>query len=182
MGAVAPEGPALLLAYLTTDPKVLGTLAWASAAITVLGFGIAIWQIVRVKRAADAARDAAVGLARRVRSRELLAKLGDAYNQLEAARNHLETGARAMAAFRLELSRGSMIDARQLSERMAGDWGELQVLIARLREAEQQLALMIEPLQEDLRYVALRFLLRDASEGLQRSAAQARYAYDLEER
>ena len=137
----------ILLTYLTTDSQVLAVLAWASAAITLLGFVVAIWQIIRVKRAADAARDAALGMARIVRSRELLAKLGDANNHLDAARNHVGSGSPEIAALCLELSRASIIEARQLSGRVAGDWGELQDLIIRLREAERRLATMMQPLQ-----------------------------------
>lgn len=107
----------ILLTYLTTDSQVLAVLAWASAAITLLGFVVAIWQIIRVKRAADAARDAALGMARIVRSRELLAKLGDANNHLDAARNHVGSGSPEIAALCLELSRASIIEARQLSGR-----------------------------------------------------------------
>lgn len=171
----------ILFSYLTTDPQVLGLVAWVSTAITLLGFGIAIWQIVEAKRAADAARDAALKLAQRVRSRELLAKLGDANNHLEAARNHVGSGSREIAALCLELSRGSIIEARQLSAGVAGDWSRLDDLIIRLREAERRLAMMTQPLQRDFGFDGLRFILRDASEILQQSAAQARYAYNVEE-
>lgn len=64
---------------------------------------------------------------------------------------------------------------------VAGDWGELQDLIIRLREAERRLATMTQPLQGDPGFAALRFILRDTSEILQQSAAQARYAYDVDE-
>jgi hypothetical protein len=74
---------------------------------------VAIWQIVRVKRAADAARDAALGLARRVRSRELLAKLGDAHTHLDAARNHVARGEREIAILCLELSCSAVIEAQE---------------------------------------------------------------------
>ena len=173
---------ALLFTDLTTDPQVLGVLAWTATAITLLGFVIAIWQIIRVRRAAYAARDAALGLARRVRSRELLAKLGDAHIHLEAARNHVGSGSRDIAALCLELSRASIIEARQLSGRVAGDWGGLHDLVIRLREAERRLASVTEPFQSDPGFDGLRFILRDASEILQQSAAQARYAYDIDER
>jgi hypothetical protein len=116
---------------LTTDPKVLGILAWASAAITVLGFVVAIWQISKVKRAADAARDAALGLAQRVRSRELLAKLGDAHTHLEAARNHVGRGERRMAIVRVELSLGCAIDAREISRTLGGSQDDLYVWLSR---------------------------------------------------
>jgi hypothetical protein len=172
---------AVLFKYLTTDPQVLGILAWAAAAITLLGFTITIWQLVRTRRAADAARQAALGLVRRVRSRELLVHLGNAHNHLDAARHHIGLGSRQTASLRLELSRASAIEARQLSTGMAGDWEELQGLVYRLREAEGRLAVMAEPVQDDPEFVPLGFLLRDASDSLQRCAAQARYAYDVDE-
>jgi hypothetical protein len=115
-----------LFAYLTTDPRVLGTLAWGAAAITVLGFAVTIWQLVRTKRSADAARAAALGSVQRVRSRELLAQLGDANNHLDAARSHVASGPCATARLRLELSRDSILGAQELSTRVAGDWRELQ--------------------------------------------------------
>jgi hypothetical protein len=62
-----------------------------SGAITLLGFWIAIWQIRKVKRAADAARDAALRMAQRVRSHELLAKLGDAHTHLEPIQKVVES-------------------------------------------------------------------------------------------
>ena len=95
---------AALIAHLITDPQVPGFLAWVSTAITVLGFAVAIWQIVKVKRAAEAAREAAVGLARRVRSRELLIQLGNAHSRLDAARSRMVSGSREAALLCLELS------------------------------------------------------------------------------
>jgi len=41
--------------------------------------------------------------------------------------------------------------------------------------------MMTQPLQRDFGFDGLRFILRDASEILQQSAAQARYAYNVEE-
>ncbi|MGD9614423.1 MAG: hypothetical protein AB7H90_08495 [Alphaproteobacteria bacterium] len=104
---------AALITYLTTDQHVLGILAWVSTAITVLGFAVAIWQIIRVRRAAEAARIAALGLARRVRSRELLIQLGNAHSHLEAARSRMISGGREVALLCLELSVRSMIEARE---------------------------------------------------------------------
>lgn len=170
-----------LFAYLTTDPKVVGALAWVSLAITLLGFAVAIWQIVKTKRAANAARDAALGLEQRVRSRELLAKLGDAHNHLYAAGNHIVFGRRETVSLCLELSKGSIIEAIQLSRGVGGDWTELRLLVDRLRVLEGRFAVLTEPMQNDPEFLHLRFLLRDAAESLQQCAAQARYAYDLPE-
>jgi hypothetical protein len=64
---------------------------------------------------------------------------------------------------------------------VAGDWADLEILIIQLREAERRLTVMAEPLQDNPGFVSIGFLLRDASEGLQRCTAQARYAYDLDE-
>jgi hypothetical protein len=80
----------------------------------VLGFAVAIWQILKVRNAADAARDAALGLAERVRTRELLAKLGDAHNHLESARNHVGRGERQIAIVLLELSSACAIEAQEI--------------------------------------------------------------------
>jgi hypothetical protein len=122
---------------LTTDPKLLGILAWVSLAITVLGFVVAIWQILKVKRAADAARDAALGLVRRVRSRELLAKLGDVHIHLEAARNHATSGERQIVILCLELARDSAIEAEEISRGLRGgleDLRHLSFLLERLTD------------------------------------------------
>jgi hypothetical protein len=173
---------AVLLKYLTTNPQALGVLAWFSTAITVLGFAVVIWQIVRARRAADAAREAALGMAQRVRSRELLAQLANADNHLRVGQAHLGAGRRDVVSLCLELSRGSILEARQLSIDVAGDWMELQLLVIRLRQAEGQLAEMTEPLQNDPSFARLSLLLRGLSEGLQRNLARARYAYDIGER
>jgi uncharacterized membrane protein YidH (DUF202 family) len=95
---------------LSTDPQVLGILAWAATAITLLGFAITIWQLVRTKRSADAAREAAIRLVRRVRSRELLIQPSSAHSHLEAARNRVVSGERGAAILCLELSVRSIIE------------------------------------------------------------------------
>jgi len=164
-----------------TDPKVLGILAWASAAITVLGFAVAIWQILKVKRAANAARDAALGLAQRVRSRELLAKLGDAHTHLEAARNRVGRGDREMAIDWLRLSSGCAIDAREISRRLGRGQDELYVLVIALGNLTEQLTRMPDPLTADANFIRLQLDLRRASERLDGVLAQARYAYDVGE-
>lgn len=170
-----------LFYYLTTDPKVVGILAWVSLAITLLGFGIAIWQILRVKRAADAARDAALGLARRVRSRELLAKLGDVHNHFEAARNHVGRGERQLAVLRLELASTCVIEAREISRTLHGSSGDLPALVLVLGELAEQLSATGDPLMADPFFTALQVQFRRASERIQRVLAESRYAYDVAE-
>src|SRR5277367_215441 len=156
-----------------TDPKVLGILAWASAAITVLGFVVAIQQILKVKRAADAARDAALGLAQRVRSRELLAKLGEAHTHLEAARNHVGRGERQMAIVWLELSSGCAIEAREISRTLGRSREDLYLLPIALGDLTERLTTMPDPLTADLGFIPLQLQLRKASELLQRILAQS---------
>ena len=104
-----------------------------------MGFSVAIWQILKVKRAADAARDAALGLAQRVRSRELLAKLGDAHTHLEASRNHVGRGERQIAIVWLELSSGCAIEAREISRRLGGSQEDLYILAISLSDLAEQL-------------------------------------------
>lgn len=173
------SGGAGLFSYLTTDPKVLGILAWASAAITVLGFAVAIWQIAKVKRAADAARDAALGLAHRVRSRELLAKLGDAHTHLEAARNDVGRGERRMAEVKLELSSACVIEAREISQILSGRSAQLDALVIVLGGLTEQLTAMSDPMMDDPFFTSLQVQLRRASERLQQVRAQSRYEYDV---
>ena len=149
--------------------------------ITVLGFAIAIWQIMKVKRAADAARDAALGLAQRVRSRELLAKLGDAHTHLEAARDHVGRGERQIAVVWLELSPGCAIEAREISRRLGGNERDLYVLGLALGDLTEQLTTMPDPLTADPGFISLQLQLRKASELLQRILARSRYRYDVGE-
>jgi hypothetical protein len=172
---------AALITYLTTDPQVLGILAWASSAITLLGFGIAIWQIRKAKRAADAARDAALGMAQRVRSRELLAKLGDARTYLEAAGNHVARGDREIAILCLELSNGFVIEAQAISRRLSRDVNELQLLGVLLGDLSERVTAMAEPLPEQPDFVQLRLQIREASELLRQNMAQSRYTYSPDE-
>jgi hypothetical protein len=147
-----------------TDPKVLGILAWASAAITVLGFAVAIWQILKVKRAANAARDAALGLAQRVRSRELLAKLGEAHTHLEAARNHVGRGERQMAIVWLGLSSGCAIEAREISQTLGGSQEDLYVLPIALGDLTERLTTMPDLLMAEPDFIPLQLQLLKASE------------------
>jgi hypothetical protein len=170
-----------LLAYLTTDPKALGILAWASAAITVLGFGVAIWQILKVKRAVDAARDAALGLAHRVRSRELLAKLGDAHTHLQAARNHVGGGGRQLALVWLELASGCAIDAREIWRTLGRGPDEFDVLVLTMSDLTGHLTEMSEPLTADRGFTRVQLQLMRASELLQRALSRSRYQYDVDE-
>lgn len=177
-----PRGRGIaLFAYLTTDPKILGILAWASATITVLGFAVAIWQILKVKRAADAARDAALGLAQRVRSRELLAKLGDAHTHLESARNHVGRGERQIGIVWLELSSGCAIEAREISRTLGRSSTDLDGLIIAMSDLTRQLTVTPDPLSADAGFILLQLELRKASERLQRVLAQLRYRYDVGE-
>jgi hypothetical protein len=149
--------------------------------ITVLGFAVAIWQIMKVKRAADSARDAALGLAQRVRSRELLAKLGDAHTHLEAARNHVGRGERQIAIVLLELSSGCTIEAREISRTLGGSEGDLSVLGIVLGGLTEQLTTMPDPLTADPGLISLQMQLRKASERLRRVLARSRYKYDVGE-
>jgi hypothetical protein len=177
-----PPPPKLdLFTYLTTDPQFLGILAWLSGVITLLGFWFAIWQIRKVKRAADAARDAALGMAQRVRSRELLANFGDAHTHLEAARNHVARGDREIAILCLELSNGFLIEAQEMSRRLRRPTQDLQLLNVLLGDLMEQVAEMGEPFLDQANFVQLRLRLREASEVLQRNMAQSRYMYGPDE-
>lgn len=147
----------------------------------MLGFAVAIWQILKVKRSADAARDAALGLAQRVRSRELLAKLGDAHRRLEAARNHVGNGERQIAIVLLELSCECAIDAQEISRSLSRSVDDLQRLIVLLRQVTEQVTRMSEPLPDNAHFIQLRSRLGYAAQLMQRLIAQSRYAYDVPE-
>jgi hypothetical protein len=170
-----------LLGWLTTDPTVLGVLAWSSAAITVLGFAVAIWQISKVRSAADAARDAALGLEQPVRSRELLAKLGDAHTHLRAARNYVGSGERQIAIVWLGLSSGCAIEAREILRTLGGRQQDLHILIIELGILTEQLTAMPDPATADPALVRLQLQLRRVSGRLQNVLAQSRYRYDVGE-
>jgi hypothetical protein len=149
-----------LITYLTTDPQALGSLAWVSSVITLLGFAIAIWQIRKVKIAADAARDAAREMAHRVRSRELLAKLGDAHTHLEAARNQVARGERETAMLFLELACRSIIEAQEISRTLTGTSDELMRLSDVLAQLTEQVTTMPDPLVDNDEFIELRLRLR----------------------
>jgi hypothetical protein len=149
--------------------------------ITVLGFAVAIWQILKVKRAADAARDAAFGLAQRVRSRELLAKLGDVHLHLAVARNHVASGDRQIVLFSLELACGFAIEAQEIARSLATNGDDLQDLNVLLRQLMDQVIVMDDPLAENPDLVQLRLKFGVASQLLQRHIAQSRYTYEAPE-
>lgn len=147
----------------------------------MLGFAVAIWQILKVKRAADAARRAALGLVRRVRSRELLAKLGDAHAHLELARNDVGRGERRMAVMRLGSSSACTIEAREISQAFRERSAGLDALVIALGDLTEQLMAMSDPLMDDPFFTPLQLQLRQASERLLQIRAQSRYEYDLTE-
>ncbi|MGH7059830.1 MAG: hypothetical protein ACREFH_05525, partial [Stellaceae bacterium] len=122
----------------------------------MLGFIVAIWQILKVKRAADAARDAALGLASRVRSRELLAKLGDVRTHLDAARNHVTNGERQIVILCLETAYASAIDAEEILRGLDRDTADLQRFSLLLRQLTEQITAMPEPLGHNAEFVRLR--------------------------
>lgn len=160
---------------------VLGILAWASAAITILGFALAIWQILKVRRAAEAARAAALGLAHRVRSRELLAKLGDAHTHLEAARDLVGRGERQIALLRLELASGCSVEALEISRTLGGSEQTLDILVYEMTDLIQRLRLTFDPLTSHPDFVQLQLQLGRAVDRLQRIRAHSRYQYDVGE-
>ena len=176
----APPHPGLFT-YLTTDPQALGILSWASTIITVLGFVIAIWQIMKVRRVADAARLAAIGMELTVRSRELLAKLGEAHPHFEAARNHVARGEREIAVLCMELSAGFVIEAQEISQRLPDASDDLHLLSVTLSQLSAEISEGDEPLADRSDFVQLRLRMREAATLLQRIMAHSRYTYSLGE-
>jgi len=161
-----------VLLYLTTDPVILGLLSWISLLVTTLGLGVALWQIMKVKRAALAAKDAATDLARTVRNREQLLQLNSGLSQLEQTRNHLSKGSRDAALICLELSTSAIIGARELSLDPAEE-RRLQKLMIRLRRAAD----VIEPIADDREFMATVIRLREISIELRTIAVHRRYEY-----
>jgi hypothetical protein len=174
-------GESDLSTYLTTDQQALGILSWASVLITVFGFVIAIWQILKVKSAAVAAGTAVRGLTRRVHSQELLVQLSSAHTHLEAARNRIAGGSREMGLHCLELSTGAVIGARAASRDIPDVTTNLQSLLVRLGRSTEQLSQMIEPVVADLGLLQLQLDLRETSQDLQEILAQLRYTYRVDE-
>jgi len=177
-----PPPPKLdIFTYLTSDPQLLGILSYVWGLVTLIGFTVAIAQIVRVKRAAEAAQLAAAGMAQTVRSRELLAKLGEAHTYLEAARDHVSRSERRIAVLCLELSGRFIIEAQEISRALAIPNQDLQFLGVAVADLVEQITVAAEPLADQPEFVQLRLQLREASEVLQRNMAQSRYAYDNQE-
>jgi len=163
--------------YLTTDPQVLGILAWLFGAITILGFWIAIWQIRKVKRVADAAREASEGMAQRIRSHELLAKLGDGHAHLETARTSAGAGEQKIAILCLDLSRRCVTEAQEIFKSLLWETQDLSLLIFMLRDLSERLSSMHNPIVNDPGFTELQRQLRGASELLDQNIARSRYTY-----
>lgn len=84
-----PDRASLYIDYLLTDPKLLGVVTWVGFAGTAIGLAVALWQIRRVKSAAEAAAVAARELAVAVQARERMLELHTARSHLDTARHHL---------------------------------------------------------------------------------------------
>ena len=75
--------------HLLTDPTIIGSVAWLSLVATIGGLGIAIHQILRTRKAAEAAADASRTTRRALFTRERLLELRDALSLVETAQNRL---------------------------------------------------------------------------------------------
>lgn len=135
--SVAP--PESWFHWLATNAQVVGIVGWVSLAVTVAGFWIAISQIRRVKSAAEAARAAALQMARVVRSREQHAKLTSAISYLGGAKAYLSQLNAEAARVCVEVACSSLVDARELSDN-AGDQQKIQTSLVRLRKVGESLA------------------------------------------
>jgi hypothetical protein len=111
-----------LLSYLLTNPEVLALVGWVgtivgivSLIVTIAGFWVALIQLRRVKKSAEAAGEAVAALRKTVHLRELNGKLTHALAQLRSAALQLSRDNRDAAMAYLDAASTSLIDARELS-------------------------------------------------------------------
>lgn len=166
------------LETLLTDPHVLGTLNWAGLVITLIGFAIAYGQLVKTKKAADAAKDAAVELKNTVQNREKLLELNTAIAFLESARNSLIQKKLESAAIYLDLTSASLVQAIEL---MGDDPAtrkqakQCSMIVKRLAE---QLMATDGFESETIEFTRYAIDARNVTERLRVHAARLRYDYD----
>jgi hypothetical protein len=95
------------------DTVLQGAVGLASLAVTLIGFGVAIWQILRVKSAAKAAKDSAdatrISLQQRIGAFELSAAISD----LISAKVYLQNSNRDGGRIYIDLARSKIVMVRE---------------------------------------------------------------------
>lgn len=158
---------------------VSGALGWAGFALTLGGFVVALRRLSRVQEAATAAQNAALSMAKLVRSRELLLHLNSALATIESARGRLGSGTKDSACLFLDLSITSIIAARELAP-TNDDTRRLRKLTVSLRKVAEQIDQMQEPLLEHNDLLSVVGDLRSQEEDIKGLSAKARYTYSSE--
>ena len=115
-----PRSGCVLLQYLTTDPEILGVLAWVGLLTTFVGFVIAILQLRKIQSATQAARSAVSQMTIVVRSHEQSAKLHIALDNLKLADDQLRKGNGDAAAAYLSAGWQALLDTRELTDGESG--------------------------------------------------------------
>jgi hypothetical protein len=103
------------LQYLASDPLVLGVLGWVGLALTLLGLGIAIWQIRKVKSSADAATTAVQDLSKAIQVRERLLDISNSLRLLDSAKHHIAQRDYSKAVIFLEFARNESLQVQELA-------------------------------------------------------------------
>jgi ABC-type multidrug transport system fused ATPase/permease subunit len=156
-----------------------GAVAWISFAVTTIGIGLALWQIFKTKKAAQAAASAASSLTKAVRHREHLLQLQSCIAALDNARNHIGRDSKEAAIIFIDLSLTALAATLELSTEP--DRNLLKKHQLRLRNASNTLEEMAGYISEDTAYFATVKSLKLTSETLKSLAARSRYSYQLDE-
>jgi hypothetical protein len=167
-----------IVKYLVSDPIVSGTVGWVGLFLTLGGFVVAIDQIRRTKRAAEAAMAATKALTRSVFSRERLIELGSAIAHIDNARERI-TQARYEGA--LVFIDFSLTECVQIHELLVdtSEQKKFYKCIVRLRKLGEELSMAGEGSESDAS-LALALEARAIVGVLNEMAAKLRYSYNDE--
>lgn len=101
--------------YLISDPKVVGVVGWLSLLATLVGFGIAIVQLRKVKTAFDAAVAAAHEAQATIRSHEQSSKISAAMEFINSADAQIQRSNSEAAGAYLSIAWSVLIEAKELT-------------------------------------------------------------------
>ena len=167
-----------ILKYLISDPSVAGAVGWAGLLFSVIGFAIAIDQILRVKSAAEAAKRAADRLTAAVFSRERLIEIGSAIAHIDNARDRITQGRYEGALVFVDFALTECVQIHELIDVV--ERKKFYKFIVRLRKLGEDLSLAQGNNTEADSSLALALEARAIAGVLHEMAAKLRYSYNQE--
>ena len=167
-----------IFSYLLTDQQVIGGLAWIGVLATIIGLAIAIDQIRKVKRAADAAATATRELGKAVHSRERLLELNSAAALIGNAKDYIAQRNFGYGILFIDLA---LPQCAQVHELLKGeDRNRMYLIILRLKNLSGSLLESDNELLRDSAAVPLAVRARDIIAEMNALGAKLRYRYDQE--